>query len=299
MMVHLAPPSVRAEQASLTEHQAVKRAWFELARSSLAQADVLQRFENLSYHYGQLYRTHEACESSAARVAELEASLDGERLAKEELAQSKEELLQQHQGCPAREAELSEQLLAAGGERDRLKSINDEQARQIRELEGALAEKDLALKASEAKSVALAGEVEKLTVGSSQAEILRHNYVRQLIPTVFKRFRESDEYQMAWADVFNAALNAGWVEGVKTGRTNQDEIDALLASKEDLDMAAVEGFQEAYDQMFVRPFPYLERIASSFRLPLADLMNIQPAGEVPTVGAGASNMASSDQFQDP
>ena len=75
LMVHLAPPSVRSEQSSLTDYQATQRAWFELACGSLAQADVLQRFENLSYHYAQLYQTHEGCGGSAGRLKELESGL--------------------------------------------------------------------------------------------------------------------------------------------------------------------------------------------------------------------------------
>ncbi|PWA65490.1 transposase (putative), gypsy type [Artemisia annua] len=293
MMVHLPPPSVRAEQVSLTDYQATQRAWFELARCSLAQADALQRFENLSYHYAQLYQAHQACGASVERLTTVEASLAEERRVVEGLTKANRELHQQHQGCSGREADLAEQLSLANKEKEELSSQNLEQSNRIKQLEDLLAGKEASLEESERKSAGLAKEVEKLTVASSQAEILRHNYVRQLIPTVVKRFRESDEYQMAWAGVFNAALDAGWLAGLKLGRS-EEEVAAYVAGNANFDMAGVESFQADYDEMFVRPFPYIERVASSFRLPLADIMNILPAGEENTVGAGASGQNPSE-----
>ncbi|PWA80205.1 transposase (putative), gypsy type [Artemisia annua] len=294
LMVHLAPPSVRAEQASLTEYQATQRAWFELARCSLAQADALQRFENLSYHYAQLYQAHQACGSSAERLKTIEADLVEQRRAVEGLTKANRELHQQHQGCSGREADLAEQLSLANKEKDELSSKSLEQSNRIKQLEDLLAGKEASLEESERRSAGLAKEVEKLTVASSQAEILRHNYVRQLIPTVVKRFRESEEYQIVWAGVFNFALDAGWLAGLKLGRS-EEEVAAYVAGNENFDMAAVQSFRADYDEMFVRPFPYIESVASSFRLPLADVMNILPAGEENTVGAEASGQNPSNQ----
>lgn len=58
MMINHAPPSVCAEQEDLTDDQALRRGWFELSRGSLAQADMLRRFEHLSYNYAGLYKAH-------------------------------------------------------------------------------------------------------------------------------------------------------------------------------------------------------------------------------------------------
>ncbi|PWA82844.1 hypothetical protein CTI12_AA174500 [Artemisia annua] len=104
---------------------------------------------------------------------------------------------------------------------------------------------------------------------------------------------------MAWGEVFNAALDAGWLAGLKLGRS-EEEVAAYIAGNENFDMAAVQNFRAAYDEMFLRLFPYIERVASSFRLPLADVMNILPAGEENTVGTGASGQNPTDQTpQDP
>ncbi|GKF23174.1 hypothetical protein Tco_0075496 [Tanacetum coccineum] len=56
----------------------------------------------------------------------------------------------------------------------------------------------------------------------SQAEIMRHNYVRQLLPTVFQRLLSSDEYKKSLTDVFNLAIIAGWSKGVKVACSEEE-----------------------------------------------------------------------------
>ena len=266
-MVHLAPPSVRSEQGTLTDYQATQRAWFELARGCLAQADVLQRFENLSYHYAQLYQSHEGCGSSAERIRELESGLAEQRRAVESLAESSREFQQQHQDCARREEGLSNQLSTVEQERDALLAKNGEQSDKIKALEEMLSGKNAALEASEARAADLMKTVERMTVESSQAEILRFNYVRQLVPIVVRRHRESDEYQMAWGEAFNAAIDAGWLEGVKVGRRTE-QIEEIVNSASGFDMPAALNFRTNYDAMFLKQFPYVEKVVASYRLPL-------------------------------
>ena len=296
-MVHLAPPSVRSEQGTLTDYQATQRAWFELARGSLAQADVLQRFERMSYHYAQLYQAHEGCGSSADRIRELESELLGQRRSVETLTKANQELLQQHQNCASREEGLSNQLSAVELERDGLLAKSGEQAGKMRALENVLAVKTTALEVAEAKAAELTQTVERLTVESSQAEILRYNYVRQLVPLVVKRLQESDEYQMAWGDVFNAAIDAGWLQGIKVGRKTE-QIEEIVNSSSGFDMAGALNFRTAYDAMFSKQFPFVEKIVASHRLPLADLMNIFPEGTGVTPGVGSSGTVEADQEQE-
>jgi hypothetical protein len=296
-MVHLAPPLVRSEQGTLTDYQATQRAWFELARGSLAQADVLQRFERMSYHYAQLYQAHEGCGSSADRIRELESELSGQRRSVEILTKANQELQQQHQNCASREEGLSNQLSSVEAERDRLLGVNGEQARRIKALENVLSVKTTALEASEAKAAELTQTVERQTVESSQAEILRYNYVRQLVPTVVKRLQESDEYQMAWGNVFNAAIDAGWLEGVKVGRTTE-QIEEIVNTASGFDMSGALNFRSAYDAMFPKQFPFVDKIVASHRLPLADLMNIFPEGAGVTPGVGSSGVVGQDQEQE-
>ncbi|GKB37755.1 hypothetical protein Tco_0882697 [Tanacetum coccineum] len=49
-------------------------------------------------------------------------------------------------------------------------------------------------------------------------------------------------------------------------------------------------FMSAFDGIFVKSYPYVVKIAESFRLPLGDLQNMWPEGEGPTIGGGAANV---------
>lgn len=194
---------------------------------------------------------------------------------------------------------MSGKLASVEQERDILAGKNREQADRIKQLEEILAGKNVALSESEKKAAELAKSVEKLTVEASQAEILRFNYVRQLVPTVVKRLQTSEEYQVAWAEAFNAAIDAGWLKGVKCGRTDE-QVEAIIASSQGFDLQVALNFEASYDEMFTRQFPYVEKVASSYRLPLADIMNIVPASEEITPGAGASGTAPfSDEAPNP
>ena len=80
---------------------------------------------------------------------------------------------------------------------------------------------------------------------------------------------------------------------MKIGRTD-DQVDALIASLEGFDLQAELNFKALFDAMFFRSFPYVEKIASSFRPPFADIMNTFPDGESDTPGVGASGASQSE-----
>ncbi|GJX61761.1 hypothetical protein Tco_0294661 [Tanacetum coccineum] len=63
MMIHLAPPAVRADQNCLLDNQALQKACFDLGRGALVQIDMLQRYEalRLSKSYKALQKDHLEC----------------------------------------------------------------------------------------------------------------------------------------------------------------------------------------------------------------------------------------------
>nr|GEY23201.1 hypothetical protein [Tanacetum cinerariifolium] len=131
-------------------------------------------------------------------------------------------LQQVHLGCVEKEADLTEKLVAVEKERDDLLDKDREREERIRQLEADLASKTFSL--TEAKGVVrtLKGDLERLTIDLSHAEIVRHNYVRQLLPTVFQRLLSSDEYKKIISDVFNLAIAAGWSEGAKAACSEEE-----------------------------------------------------------------------------
>ncbi|GKB17368.1 hypothetical protein Tco_0851291 [Tanacetum coccineum] len=108
-----------------------------------------------------------------------------------------------------------------------------------------------------------------------------------------RRLIFSDEYRKSLSDVFNLAIAAGWSEGVKA-TCFEEEAQAFLATAVDYDPACKETFMSEFDSLFDKSYPYVEKFAESFRLPLEDLQNMWPEGTGPTLSgnaAGASTTA--------
>ncbi|GKD99983.1 hypothetical protein Tco_1387967, partial [Tanacetum coccineum] len=122
----------------------------------------------------------------------------------------------------------------------------------------------------------------------SHAEIVKHNYVRQLLPTVFHSL-SSDEYKKSLSDVFNLAITAGWSEGVKAA-CSEEEAEAFLATTVDYDPACKTTFMSEFDSLFNKSYLYVEKLVESFRLPLGDLQNMWPEGTRPTLSGNAADV---------
>nr|GFC12517.1 hypothetical protein [Tanacetum cinerariifolium] len=75
--------------------------------------------------------------------------------------------------------------------------------------------------------------------------------------------------QKSLSDVFNLAIAAGWSEGVKEA-FSEEESEAFLASAADYDPACKNTFMSEFDSLFNKSYPYVEKLAESFRLPLGD-----------------------------
>ncbi|GJU75980.1 hypothetical protein Tco_1273050 [Tanacetum coccineum] len=84
------------------------------------------------------------------------------------------------------------------------------------------------------KEDALAEKLVRLTIDLSQAEAVRYNYVRQLLPTVIYRLLSIDEYKKSLYEPFNRSIIVGWAEGVKVDQT-KEEARAILADADDYD----------------------------------------------------------------
>nr|GEX01583.1 hypothetical protein [Tanacetum cinerariifolium] len=121
-----------------------------------------------------------------------------------------------------KEADLTEKLVAMEKERDDLLDKDREREERIQRLEADLASKTSSLTEAESVVSMLKGDLERLIVDLSHAEIIRRNYVRQLLPIVFQRLLSSDEYKKSLFDVFNLAIAARWSEGVKAACSKEE-----------------------------------------------------------------------------
>ncbi|GKD99621.1 hypothetical protein Tco_1387605, partial [Tanacetum coccineum] len=172
-----------------------------------------------------------------------------QRSCQNKLSDDHNALQQVHLGCVGKEADLTEKLVAVEKERDDLLDKNQEREERIKQLEADLASKTSSLTEAEGAVSTLKGELECLTVDLSHAEIVRHNYVHQLFPTVFQRLLSSDEYKKSMSDVFNLAIAARWSKGVKVA-CSEEEAEAFLAIVVDYDPACKTTFMFEFDSLF-------------------------------------------------
>ncbi|GKB04825.1 hypothetical protein Tco_0833020 [Tanacetum coccineum] len=123
------------------------------------------------------------------------------------------------------EKRVSNQLLDTVRSRNQLSEdhkVLQQREEHIKQLEADLASKISSLTEAEGIVDTLKGDLERLTVDLSQAEIVRHNYVRQLLPNVVQRLLSSDEYKKSLSDVFNLAIAARWSKGVKAACSEEE-----------------------------------------------------------------------------
>ncbi|GJV62326.1 hypothetical protein Tco_1468426 [Tanacetum coccineum] len=258
MMINLATPAVQAQQIHLSDHQALQLSWFALGRGALAQIDLLQWYEALNNDYGELYESHRSCQDVSNRLAKTQNQLVDVIQNRNQLADENKTLRQDHLGCAGKEAALAEKLAMVEKEKDDLLD----------------------------KTGTLKGDLEHFTLDLSHAEIVRHNYVRHLLPTVFQQLLSSDECKKSLSDVFNQAIAAGWSKGVKVEHSVEDA-EVILSTASDYDPECKATFMSAFDALFTKSYPYVEKVTKSFRLPLGDHQNMRPEGTEPTLSSNA------------
>ncbi|GJW61193.1 hypothetical protein Tco_0110528 [Tanacetum coccineum] len=283
--------SILNDAESCRDMMALQHSWFKLGRGALAQIDILRRYEAQNEDYGELFESHRSCRAVFDRLTETQNQLLDTVQSRNQLSEDHKALQQVHLGCVGKEADLVEKLAAMEKERDDLLDRDRGREDRIQQLEVDLASKTSSLTETEGVVGTLRGDLERLTVDLSQAEIVRHNYVRQLLPTVVQRLLSSDEYRKSLSDVFNLAIIAGWSEGVKAA-CSDEEAQTFLATAVDYDPVCKETFMTEFDFLFDKSYPYVKKLAESFRLPLGDLQNMWSEGTRPTLSgnaAGASN----------
>ncbi|GJS91339.1 hypothetical protein Tco_0773975 [Tanacetum coccineum] len=261
-------PAVRSQQSRLSDYQALQRSWFELGRGALAQIDILRRYEALNEDYGELFESHRSCRAVSDRLTETQNQLLDTVQSRNQLSEDHKALQQVHLGCVGKEADLVEKLAAMEKERDDLLDRDRER-----------------------------GAHPAVGGGSRLQDFLLDRDRRCCRHT--KGLLSSDEYRKSLSDVFNLAIAAGWSEGVKAA-CSEEEAQAFLATAVDYDPACKETFMTEFDSLFDKSYPYVEKLAESFRLPLEDLQNMWPEGTRPTLSgnaAGASNIADASNVE--
>nr|GEU82311.1 hypothetical protein [Tanacetum cinerariifolium] len=205
------------------------RSWFELGHGDLAQIDLLRWYEALNDDYMEFYESHRSCKDVSDRLTETQNQLVDVIRNRNNLADDHKNLQQEHLGYASKEAGLIEKLDVVEKEKDDLLDKNREQEERIKRLEEDLTSKTSSLTKAESSVSTLKGDLECLTIDLSHAKI-------------------------SLSDVFNQAIAAGWSEGVKVERT-QEDAEAILAEATDYDPHCKDTFMSAFDSLFTQSYP--------------------------------------------
>nr|GEX13257.1 reverse transcriptase domain-containing protein [Tanacetum cinerariifolium] len=229
------------ESNALNNATALERVWFSLARGSLAQNDIFERFENLQTDFDRLAESHAKCGDLAEKLVQARLDLTHSSHLYTSLSDQHKALKNEHEGYAGKLEELEN--------RNREPSqANKDQVLRIKELEDALAQKDSSLVYAERINAKQAQQKEKLV---------------------------SHEYKRSLSEPFNLAIQAGWGKGLAEERSEEDLLD-LMGRMEGFDVHADTKMRVEYDKLFERRYPHVEKISYGFCHPVSDLLKVYP-----------------------
>ena len=280
LLVHLPTPAERDALRELNNIELARQGYEQLGACAVTLGEVLQRFRHLNADYRDLSTLHESCQG---QIAQAEQERDEQKGLYHQLEAEHNGLQWRFDACAEREKELFDKVKDFDKERDVWLAKNAEQAERINQLEAELA-------ASRSQVERANAEKADMTANLAQSDIVRQNLVKCLIPLVFRRLSDSQEYKQALAKPFSLAYTAGWINGVGVGRTSE-EAEGVFASSRKVNREAPQIWKAEFEKLFTLEFPYIKKIADSHRLPLGDLMNIFPDSATPQGLLGQSSQA--------
>ncbi|GJW82366.1 hypothetical protein Tco_0146341 [Tanacetum coccineum] len=142
------------------------------------------RYKALNDDYGELYQDNSSCKDLSYRLTDTQNNLVDALRTRATLSDDHKTLQQVHLDCAGREAALVKKLAVVEKEKDDLLDKSKDQEEQIKRLEEALASNTCSLSEAEKTADLLKMDFFCLTIDLGQTKIVRHNYVRQLLPTV-------------------------------------------------------------------------------------------------------------------
>ncbi|GKB38167.1 hypothetical protein Tco_0883109 [Tanacetum coccineum] len=141
------------------------------------------------------------------------------------------------------------------------------------------------LKQSKADAHQLRLEKERYVVEAGRGEMVRQRIINQYLPTFVRRLHQSAEYKRSLGEVFSLAVGKGFMDGISIGREDAD-IQAILKATPNVDPVSSDTFMDAYEKLFDRRYPYVDKVARMYLLDPSGLQNIMPDETGPTPDGG-------------
>ncbi|GJS65042.1 hypothetical protein Tco_0679606 [Tanacetum coccineum] len=128
-------------------------------------------------------------------------------------------------------------------------------------------------------------EKEHYAVEAGRGKMVRQKIMNQYLPTFLRRLHQSAEYKRSLGEVFSLAVGKGFIDGISIGRKEPD-IQAILKATPNVDPVSSDTFMDAYEELFDRRYPYVDKVARMYLLDPSGLQNIMPDETGPTPGGG-------------
>ena len=280
MLNHLATPAEEEAISGLNNNQLARQVYINSGSGVVLQAELLQRFSQLNRDHRELTEVHMGCGDLSEKLKEVEEERDAGVAKFDKLLKEFHALEDEVSAASTRQEGLVEQLEEMEKDKNEWRSTASSQAARIKELE-----KQLADRSAEVNELKV--QDKNLTAKLAQSEMIRHNTVKELIPAVCRRLFQSREYKKSMGRVY-LSYTAGFIDGVKAefdggAKVNrkEEDVERVLSQVKNLNRDAPATWKAEFNKIFDAEYPYVQKVAGSYRLPLGDLMNLQPEGYVP------------------
>ncbi|GJT34244.1 hypothetical protein Tco_0924663 [Tanacetum coccineum] len=97
--------------------------------------------------------------------------------------------------------------------------------------------------------------------------------VHELLHAFVCRLLRSNEYKRSLPEPFSLAWTVRWLAGLKVDHS-EESMEAIMKETTDLDAKALTKFRSLLDGLFVKRYPYVDKVVNVFRHSPGDLMNI-------------------------
>jgi chromosome segregation ATPase len=256
MINNLPTPAEQSALEDLTNIDLARLAYEHLGTSIISQGEVLRRFRHLNADYRELDQIHEKCVDWSAKLGEVEKERDSQVEKFHKLSAEHEDVCRRYEACAKREEMLLGKTEEFGREKETWLNTNTQQTERIKQLEAELAaSKDLAAR--------LKANNSDLTADLAQAEVVRQNMVKSLVPTVFRRLMDSEEYKKSLAKPLSLSFSAGWLEGIRLAR-KPEEVDKIIRTSKKVNMEAPSIWKTEFNKVFSLEYPFIKKVAGTW-----------------------------------
>lgn len=278
MLDHLATPAEQEAISGLNNNQLARQAYINSGSGVVIQAELLRRFSQLNRDYRELTEVHMGCGDLSEKLRGVEEERDASVAKFDKIFKEFRDLEDEVSAASARQEGLVEQLEEMEKDKNEWRSTASSQAARIKELEGQLSNKSTELSQLQEQN-------KQLTASVAQSEVVRHNTVKELLPAVCRRLFQSREYKKSMGKVYSLSYTAGFVDGVKADfkdgvkvARDEEDVERVLGQVKNLNREAPSLWKAEFNKIFDAEYPYVKKVAESYRLPLGDLMNLLPEG---------------------